>query len=121
MAQRGRARPLFGAGESVGKAKTFGGRKSHVGLVGEGSIRLMVPRGAKEKITARIVYRGPVPAPIRQGQLIGVLKVWRDDMLALEIPLQAAEDIDGGSLLQRAMDGVRELAIGLFRAAAQRL
>jgi serine-type D-Ala-D-Ala carboxypeptidase (penicillin-binding protein 5/6) len=80
----------------------------------------MVPRGAKEKITARIVYTGPVPS-IRQGQPIGVLKVWRDDMLALEIPLQAAEDIDGGSLLPRAMDGVRELAIGLFRVAAQRL
>jgi hypothetical protein len=56
-----------------------------------------------------------------QRQPIGVLKVWRDDMLALEIPLQAAEDIDGGSLLQPAMDGVRELAIGLFRVAAQRL
>lgn len=42
-------------------------------------------------------------------------------MLALEIPLRAAEDIDGGSLLQRALDGVRELAIGLFKAAAQRL
>ena len=68
-------RPLFGAGESVGEAKTFGGRKSHVELVGEGSIGLMVPRGAKEKITARIAYTGPVPAPIRQGQPIGVLRV----------------------------------------------
>jgi D-alanyl-D-alanine carboxypeptidase (penicillin-binding protein 5/6) len=114
-------RPMFGAGESVGEARTFGGRKSHVGLVGAGSIGLMVPRGAKEKITARIVYTGPVPAPIRQGQPIGILRVWRDDMLALEIPLQAGEDIDGGSLLQRAMDGVRELAIGLFKSAAQRL
>jgi serine-type D-Ala-D-Ala carboxypeptidase (penicillin-binding protein 5/6) len=110
-------RPLFGAGESVGEAKTFGGRKSHVGLVGEGSISRAAPR----KRSLRGSLHGTLPAPIRQGQPIGVLKAWRDDILALEIPLQAAEDIDGGSLLQRAMDGVRELAIGLFRAAAQRL
>ena len=114
-------RPLFGAGETVGEATTFGGTKGHVALIGASDIRLMVPHGTREKITARIVYTGPVPAPIRQGQPIGVLKVWRDDMLALEIPLQAAEGIDGGSLLQRALDGVRELAISLFTAAAQRL
>ena len=112
---------LFGAGETVGEARTFGGTKGHVALVGDSDIELMVPHGAKERITARIVYTGPVPAPIRRGQPIGVLKVWRDDMLALEVPLQAAEDIDGGTLVQRALDGVRELAFGLFTAAAQRL
>ncbi len=114
-------KPLFGTGEIVGEAKTFNGNKGHVALVSAGDVRLMVPHGTRERITARIVYTGPVPAPIRQGQPIGMLKVWRDDSLALEVPLRAAEDVGGGSLLQRAMDGARELAVGLFTAAQQRL
>ena len=53
----------------------------------------MVPRGGSDKLVARIVYTGPVPAPVEQGQPIGKLKVWRGDNLVLEVPLQAAESV----------------------------
>ena len=53
---------------------------------------------------ARIVYTGPVAAPVSKGQSIGKLKVWRGDKLALEVPLKAAEDVGKGSMSQRAMD-----------------
>ena len=45
-----------------------------------GAVQLMVPRGAREKIIARVVYTGPVPAPVQKGQKIGMLKVWRGDV-----------------------------------------
>ena len=53
----------------------------------------MMPRNTTERLLARIVYTGPVPAPIAKGQTIGKLKVWRGDNLALEVPLQAADDV----------------------------
>ncbi len=112
---------LFTQGQRVGEARTYGGRKAYVPLVSAHEVKLMVPRGIKERIMARIVYTGPVLAPVHQGQPIGVLKVWRDDNLALEVPLQAAEDIDGGSLVQRAVDAASELVIYLFSVAVQRL
>ena len=62
---------------------------------------------------------GPVPAPIIKGQPIGKLKVWRGDNLALEVPLQAAEDVGTGNMPQRALDGATELMIGLFRAGVE--
>ena len=81
----------------------------------------MVPRGSREKVIARVVYTGPVPAPVQQGQKIGTLKVWRGDFLVLEVPLRAAEGIGTGSMSQRAFDAASELVIGLFRAGLQRL
>ena len=86
-----------------------------------GQVRVMMPKNGNDKLVARIVYTGPVPAPVEQGQRVGVLKVWRNDSVILEMPLKAAESIGRGNLSQRAFDAVSELMIGLFRAGAERL
>jgi serine-type D-Ala-D-Ala carboxypeptidase (penicillin-binding protein 5/6) len=115
------ARVLFAEGQTIGEAKVFGGDASYVPLVGPGTIRVMMPRNGGEHLQARIVYTGPVPAPVSKGQSIGKLKVWRGENLALEVPLNAAEDVGPGSMSHRAMDAARELMIGLFRAGVNRL
>jgi serine-type D-Ala-D-Ala carboxypeptidase (penicillin-binding protein 5/6) len=115
------ARVLFAEGQTVGDAKVFGGDRSYVPLVASGIVRLMVPRNNSQRLLARIVYTGPIPAPIARGQPIGKLKVWRGENLALEIPLQAADDVGPGSMPQRAMDGATELMIGLLRAGVNKL
>jgi D-alanyl-D-alanine carboxypeptidase (penicillin-binding protein 5/6) len=81
----------------------------------------MVPRNTTDRIIARMVYTGPVKAPVKEGQPIGTLKVWRGDTLALEAPLQAAESVGTGTTTQRAFDAATEMVINLFRAGAQRL
>ena len=115
------SRVLFAEGQTIGEAKVFGGDASYVPLVGPGTIRVMMPRNNGERLLARIVYNGPVPAPIAKGQPIGKLKVWRGEELALEVPLTAADDVGTGSMSQRAMDGATELVIGLFRAGVSKL
>lgn len=115
------SRLLFAEGQTVGEAKVFGGEKGYVRLVGLGPIRLMVPRNANEKIVARVTYTGPVRAPVEEGRQVGVLKVWRGETLALEVPLSTGEEIGKGSLSQRAFDAVAESVIALFRAGAERL
>jgi D-alanyl-D-alanine carboxypeptidase (penicillin-binding protein 5/6) len=115
------ARPLFAEGQVIGDAKVFGGSQTGVALTGLKAINLLVPRNNHDRILARIVYTGPVPAPIRQGQRIGKLRVFRGDNLALEVPLQAAEDVDRGNLPRRAFDAVTELIINLFRAGVARI
>ena len=114
------ARVLFAEGQTVAEAKVFGGNKSYVPLVGPGTIRLMMPRNGSERLVARLVYAGPVPAPISKGQSIGKLKVWRGENLALEVPLQASDDVGKGSMTNRAMDAATELVIGRFRAGVNR-
>jgi D-alanyl-D-alanine carboxypeptidase (penicillin-binding protein 5/6) len=115
------AKVLFAEGQNIGEAKVFGGDASYVHLVGPGIIKVMMPRNANERLLARIVYTGPVPAPVTKGQPIGKLMVWRGENLALEVPLSAAEDVGPGNMPQRAMDGATELMIGLFRAGVNKL
>jgi serine-type D-Ala-D-Ala carboxypeptidase (penicillin-binding protein 5/6) len=112
---------LFAEGQEIAQAKVYGGEKGHVSLMAPKAVRLMVPRGSREKIIARVVYSGPVPAPVREGQAVGTLKVWRGDFVALEVPLQAATSVGTGSMSQRAFDAATELVLGMFRAGLQRL
>ena len=112
---------LFAAGQEIAQAKLYGGVRGHVPLMAGKEVRLMVPRGSRDKIIARVVYSGPVRAPVEQGQKIGLLKVWRGESVVLEVPLQAAESVSTGSMPQRALDAASELVLGLFRAGFQRL
>jgi D-alanyl-D-alanine carboxypeptidase (penicillin-binding protein 5/6) len=115
------ARVLFAEGQTVGEARVFGGDARYVPLIAPGTISMMMPRNGGEHLLARIVYSGPVPAPVSKGQSIGKLKVWRGESLALEVPLKAAEDVGTGSMSHRAMDAATELMIGLFRAGVNKL
>jgi D-alanyl-D-alanine carboxypeptidase (penicillin-binding protein 5/6) len=115
------ARALFAADQTVGYAKVFGGESRSVKLASPEPIRVMVNRNGSDKLVARIVYTGPVRAPVQQGQRIGVLKVWRGNNIAMEAPLVSGEAVATGSTTRRAIDGASELVIGLFRAGAEKL
>jgi len=112
---------LFAEGQEIAQAKLYGGIKGHVPLTARKEVRLMVPRGSRDKIIARVVYSGPVPAPVEEGQKIGTLKVWRGEFVVLEVPLEAAESVATGSMPRRAFDAATELVLGLFRAGFKRL
>jgi D-alanyl-D-alanine carboxypeptidase (penicillin-binding protein 5/6) len=114
-------RVLFAEGQTIGTAKVFGGASSRVSLVADGTVRVMLPKTGGEKLIARIVYTGPVPAPVSEGTRIGSLKVWRNDNIILSMPLKAAESVGTGSMPQRAFDAVTEMIIAVFRAGAERL
>lgn len=115
------SRTLFAENQAIGYAKVFGGDSRSVKLASPEPIKVMVQRNGTDKLLARIVYNGPVRAPIEPGQRIGALKVWRGGNLALESPLFAAEAVATGSTTRRAIDGASELVIGLFRAGAEKL
>jgi D-alanyl-D-alanine carboxypeptidase (penicillin-binding protein 5/6) len=114
-------RLLFAEGQTIGAAKVFGGASSRVDLAADGVVRVMLPKTGADKLIARIVYNGPVPAPVTEGTRIGNLKVWRNDNLILTMPLKATENVGKGNMSQRAFDAVTEMIIALFRAGAERL
>src|SRR5271154_5886680 len=114
-------RTLFAAQQPVGYAKVFGGDSGSVKLSSPDPIKVMVPKNGNEKLIARIVYSGPVRAPIEAGQPVGIVRVWRGANIAVETPVYAAEPVGRGSTMRRAIDGVSELVIGMFRAGAEKL
>jgi D-alanyl-D-alanine carboxypeptidase (penicillin-binding protein 5/6) len=115
------ARTLFAENQQVGFAKVFGGESRSVKLASKEPIKVMVPKNGSEKLIARIVYNGPVRAPVKEGQAVGVVRVWRGANVAMEAPVYAAEAVGPGSTMRRAIDGASELVIGMFRASAEKL
>jgi D-alanyl-D-alanine carboxypeptidase (penicillin-binding protein 5/6) len=112
---------LFTEGQIIGYARLFGGASRSVALVGDGAIGVLMPKNTSERVSAKIVYSGPVPAPVRQGQQIANLNVYRGDSVVAEVPLFAAEAVERGNLPQRALDAVSELVIGLFRSGPKKI
>ena len=115
------ARTLFAAEQPIGYARVFGGDSRSVKLTSPEPVKVMVQKDGNDKLIARIVYNGPVRAPVKSSKPVGFLKVWRGAKLALETPVFAAEPIARGSTVRRAIDGVSELVIGAFRAGVEKL
>ncbi len=108
-------RQLFAMGEPVGGVRVFGGSQRSVPVVAKKPISVLVPRGANERISAKILYTGPLAAPVKQGSQVARLRISRGEIQALDIPLYAAQDVGVGSLPQRALDGALELGGDLVR------
>ena len=115
------ARTLFAPQQLVGYAKVFGGESRSVKLASPEPIKVMVQKNGADKLIARVIYSGPVRAPIEAGQPVGVVRVWRGANVAMEAPVFAAEPVGKGSTMRRAIDGASELVIGMFRAGAEKL
>ena len=114
-------RTLFAAQEPIGYARVFGGDSRSVKLTTLDPVRVMVQKNGSDKLIARIVYTGPVRAPIETGQKIGSVRVWRGANIAVDSPIYAAEPVATGSIVRRAIDGAGELVIGMFRAGIEKL
>lgn len=103
---------LFGNGEVIADARVFHGETSGVGVVSRGPVDVLLPRGFRDQMRGRIVYQGPIEAPVDAGQEIGVLQITVSDQLLREAKVYAAEDVEVGGMQQRALDGLQELLLG---------
>jgi D-alanyl-D-alanine carboxypeptidase (penicillin-binding protein 5/6) len=104
---------LFDAGQQVSDALVWGGEKHYVPLVGNKDIDIILPVGSSGKVSAQIVYDGPIKAPIRKGDKVAVLRVTAADTGATnDIPLYAGEDIASSNFAMRGLDSLFVLAFG---------
>lgn len=103
-------RDLFKAGEPIGPAQVYGGTKGSIELVSPTDVKVLLPRGSNEKLSGKIVYEGPVMAPVEAGQKVGKLEIKRGATVVLEQPLESSEAVGEGSLSRRAFDAVYEYA-----------
>jgi D-alanyl-D-alanine carboxypeptidase (penicillin-binding protein 5/6) len=100
---------LFDADETVGTVRVYGGETFTVPVRGEGPIYLMMPRGATPDLRARIVYQGPIEAPIREGAQIARLVVFDGEKPILEQRLVAETAIENGPIHRQALDAGLEM------------
>ena len=102
---------LFDEGQKVSDALVWGGTQHYVPLVGDGNINIILPATASGKVSASIVYQGPIKAPIRKGDRVAVLRITSSESSATnEIPLYAADDVAASNFLMRGLDSLGCLA-----------
>jgi len=113
-------RTLYGAGDRVGSASVYGGESDEVPLVTDQPIALFVPRGESDRLVAKIVYTGPLAAPVEAGRDAARLKIWRGDMLVVDAPLKTGAPVALGGLTRRAFDAGIELGGDAVRRALKK-
>lgn len=104
---------LYEPGARVGEARVFGGVETAVPLVARDRIAVLLPLGASMSYRLRLVYSGPLLAPVASGAPAGELRViGPDDAVVYKAPLVTGDGIAEGTLSQRALNGVTELLFG---------
>jgi serine-type D-Ala-D-Ala carboxypeptidase (penicillin-binding protein 5/6) len=86
-----------------------------VPLVADGEVKILVARATTGKFNGRIVYTGPLIAPVEAGKEVARLKIFRGTEQILDLPLKTAAAVEQGALPRRAMDAGIEYATGVFR------
>src|SRR5581483_3476817 len=104
---------LFDQGQKVSDALVWGGTQHYVPLVGDGNIDIILPINSSGKVSASVVYQGPIKAPIRKGDKVAVLRVTSTESSATnEIPLYAGDDVAQSNFAMRGLDSLFVLAFG---------
>ncbi len=103
---------LFSAGDVVADGRVFGGVTSSVPLVSEKSVDVLLPRGGTLDYRIRVIYNGPLPAPVNAGEQVGEIRVIGKDGIVYRSPLVTGGAVAEGTMIGRALDGLQELLFG---------
>ncbi|MEA3043329.1 MAG: hypothetical protein QOH47_1167 [Sphingomonadales bacterium] len=106
------SRLLLRQGQRIGEARVQLGSASSVGLVAPRNLAVTYPAGLGQNLQARIVYQGPVRAPIARGQHIADLVVTTADMPPQTMALVAEEDVAEAGFFGRIWAGLKSI-VGL--------
>jgi D-alanyl-D-alanine carboxypeptidase (penicillin-binding protein 5/6) len=104
------SKPLFKQGRRIAEAKVQLGDSGTVGLVAPRDLAVTLPGGvAASNIKVRVVYEGPIKAPIRQGQAIAKLVVTTPDTPPQEMALVAETAVGEAGFFGRVWAGLMSL------------
>ncbi len=103
---------LAAAGDEIGQADVrLGGRRT-VPLVASEDILIGGPRNVQTGLSAHIVYDGPLPSPINEGDVVARLVIEGPGFEPQEFPLAAGRRIGRANWFSRAWEGLRLTLFG---------
>ncbi|RFP91158.1 D-alanyl-D-alanine carboxypeptidase [Rhodobacteraceae bacterium 63075] len=92
---------LLEAGQVVAEADVWMGEVETVSLAAEAGLETLVPVGGSDKISAEVVYDGPLEAPVEAGARVGRLLIRPEGLEPTEVPLVAANAVAKGGAMVR--------------------
>jgi D-alanyl-D-alanine carboxypeptidase (penicillin-binding protein 5/6) len=103
-----KAQPVVAKGKRVATAEVQLGGDSEVGLVAPRNLAITIPSGTSPTLQAKVVYNGPLTAPIKAGQHVADLVVTTGGSTST-LPLVAESDVAEAGFFGRAWAGLMSL------------
>ncbi|MBE1237660.1 D-alanyl-D-alanine carboxypeptidase [Phaeovibrio sulfidiphilus] len=85
---------LFDAGVPLSQAEVWMGDRKTVPLVLNQRLQITLPRNATREMTMKVVYDGPLSAPVEKGTPVATLYLESPEMVTMSFPLLAGESVD---------------------------
>jgi D-alanyl-D-alanine carboxypeptidase (penicillin-binding protein 5/6) len=92
---------IYEAGETVANLRVWGGLQQQVNVVVPDAFRLSLAGYEQEKADIRITYKGPLLAPLKQGDKVGLVRVSVDGTTVAEQPITVANDVEATTNMWR--------------------
>lgn len=104
---------LYEAGETVARARVWGGEERWVNLVSQNRVQVALSPQEQEKSDIRMSYTGPLIAPVKAGQVVGSVRILVDGKTIHQVELVAADDVTAiDSMWKKAMDSALIMLFG---------
>jgi serine-type D-Ala-D-Ala carboxypeptidase (penicillin-binding protein 5/6) len=104
---------LYQAGDSVGRARVWGGSERWVGLAAKDDVRLALSDEERDATTVEVAYDGPLMAPVENGAEVGTVRFKVDGRVISESPLVTVRAVDAAApMWSRAIDSVAYMIFG---------
>lgn len=101
--------PIAKKGRVLGTARVQLGDARSVGLVAPRDLAVAVPAGSDPTLKLKIVYNGPLKAPIKAGNHVADLIVTTGDTPPETMPLVAGADVGPAGVFDRVSAGLRSM------------
>ena len=98
--------------ENIDALKVWLGKKEKVNVYVNENIYRTIPKARKKYLKAKIVYDGPIAAPIKKDDQVGKLIIYYKDELISEFDLFASEDVKKVNIFSRIIKSINFLIWG---------
>ena len=94
------------------KVDVWLGKESTVDVYTKNDIYKIIKKGQKRKLKIKVVYNGPIEAPIKKDQILAKLKIIYDQELIGEYNLLSQKDVKKVNIFSRLMKSINYLIWG---------
>ena len=94
------------------KVDVWLGKESTVDVYTNSDIYKIIKKGQKRKLKIKVVYNGPIEAPIKKDQILAKLKIIYDQELIGEYNLLSQKDVKKVNIFSRLMKSINYLIWG---------
>ena len=99
-------------GEAIDKVDVWLGKENYVKVYSDVNIYKTIKKGQKNKLKIKMLYDGPIEAPIKKGQIVAKLKIIYNENLIDEYDLLASNEVKKVNIFSRLIKSLNYLIWG---------